>query len=171
MSLVETRELRTGAEVIANARQVRARLYALKAPARAVAPPPPPKPISYISDDEYVMLMGMVKNATPALLLPHPSKPSVQSIQDAVCRHFGIPRGDFLSHRRTASVVLPRQIAMYLAKTLTLRSFPEIGRLFGGRDHTTILHAVRKIEGLVANDDKMREQIEVIRCLLDLRLG
>ena len=71
-----------------------------------------------------------------------------------------------LSSRRTANVVRPRQIAMYLAKTLTLRSLPEIGRRFGGRDHTTVLHAVRKIESLVGNDNVLAEEIELLKRLL-----
>jgi chromosomal replication initiator protein len=70
---------------------------------------------------------------------------------------------DLLSSRRTANVVRPRQVAMYLAKTLTLRSLPEIGRRFGGRDHTTVLHAVRKIEGLVGNDMALAEEIEILK--------
>jgi len=60
-------------------------------------------------------------------------------------------------------VVRPRQVAMYLAKTLTLRSLPEIGRRFGGRDHTTVLHAVRKIEGLVARDTALSEEVESLK--------
>jgi chromosomal replication initiator protein len=59
--------------------------------------------------------------------------------------------------------VRPRQVAMYLAKTLTLRSLPEIGRRFGGRDHTTVLHAVRKIENLVHNDTSLAEEIESLK--------
>ena len=72
-------------------------------------------------------------------------------------------RGDLLSSRRTANVVRPRQVAMYLAKTLTLRSLPEIGRRFGGRDHTTVLHAVRKIENLVGADSSLAEEIESLK--------
>jgi chromosomal replication initiator protein len=60
-------------------------------------------------------------------------------------------------------VVRPRQVAMYLAKVLTLRSLPEIGRRFGGRDHTTVLHAVRKIEALAGNDNTLAEEIEVLK--------
>ena len=60
-------------------------------------------------------------------------------------------------------MVRPRQVAMYLAKTLTLRSLPEIGRRFGGRDHTTVLHAVRKIEGLVARDTALSEEVESLK--------
>jgi chromosomal replication initiator protein len=71
-----------------------------------------------------------------------------------------------LSSRRTANVVRPRQIAMYLAKTLTLRSLPEIGRRFGGRDHTTVLHAVRKIESLIGTDNGLAAEIEVLKSQL-----
>ncbi|HTP90451.1 MAG TPA: helix-turn-helix domain-containing protein, partial [Xanthobacteraceae bacterium] len=60
-------------------------------------------------------------------------------------------------------VVRPRQVAMYLAKVLTLRSLPEIGRRFGGRDHTTVLHAVRKIEALAGNDSAFAEEIEALK--------
>ena len=75
-------------------------------------------------------------------------------------------RADILSSRRTAVVVKPRQVAMYLAKTLTMRSLPEIGRRFGGRDHTTVLHAVRKIEGLSQTDGALREEIELLKRML-----
>jgi chromosomal replication initiator protein len=80
-----------------------------------------------------------------------------------VARQYNVSRADLLSSRRTANVVRPRQVAMYLAKTLTLRSLPEIGRRFGGRDHTTVLHAVRKIEGLVGNDTMLADEIEVLK--------
>jgi chromosomal replication initiator protein len=71
-----------------------------------------------------------------------------------------------LSSRRTANVVRPRQIAMYLAKTLTLRSLPEIGRRFGGRDHTTVLHAVRKIEHLADTDKVLADEIDILKRML-----
>jgi chromosomal replication initiator protein len=80
-----------------------------------------------------------------------------------VARQYNVSRADLLSSRRTANVVRPRQVAMYLAKILTLRSLPEIGRRFGGRDHTTVLHAVRKIEGLVSNDQALAEEIEALK--------
>ena len=63
-------------------------------------------------------------------------------------------------------IVRPRQIAMYLAKILTPRSLPEIGRRFGGRDHTTVLHAVRKIEGMVSDDQKLAREIELLKRLV-----
>jgi len=87
----------------------------------------------------------------------------IEDIQRAIARHFNVPRGDLLSARRTANVVRPRQLAMYLAKTLTLRSLPEIGRRFGGRDHTTVLHAVRKMEALIPKDATLREDAEHLK--------
>ncbi|EJW12037.1 Chromosomal replication initiator protein DnaA [Rhodovulum sp. PH10] len=92
-----------------------------------------------------------------------PRKVKIEEIQRIVARRYNVSRSDLLSSRRTANVVRPRQIAMYLAKTLTLRSLPEIGRRFGGRDHTTVLHAVRKIEGLVGNDTTLADEIEAIK--------
>jgi chromosomal replication initiator protein len=90
----------------------------------------------------------------------------IEEIQRVVSRHFNVSRSDLLSARRTANVVRPRQIAMYLAKTLTLRSLPEIGRRFGGRDHTTVLHAVRKIEALIATETALAAQIDALKCEL-----
>jgi chromosomal replication initiator protein len=87
----------------------------------------------------------------------------IEEIQRIVARQYNVSRSDLLSARRTANVVRPRQIAMYLAKTLTLRSLPEIGRRFGGRDHTTVLHAVRKIENLIGNDTTLAAEIEVLK--------
>lgn len=95
-----------------------------------------------------------------------PRRIRVEDILRVVSKHYGVTRADLLSSRRTANVVRPRQIAMYLAKILTLRSLPEIGRRFGGRDHTTVLHAVRKIEGLVQGDKALAEEIEVLKRML-----
>ncbi|MCC6949241.1 MAG: chromosomal replication initiator protein DnaA [Bradyrhizobiaceae bacterium] len=95
-----------------------------------------------------------------------PRRIRVEDILRIVAKHYGVSRADLLSSRRTANVVRPRQIAMYLAKTLTLRSLPEIGRRFGGRDHTTVLHAVRKIEGLVQGDKGLADEIDALKRLL-----
>ena len=92
----------------------------------------------------------------------------IEDIQKLVATHYQVTRADLLSSRRTAIVVKPRQVAMYLAKHLTPRSYPEIGRRFGGRDHTTVLHAVRKIEGLRQADIGLKDEIELLtRMLLD----
>ena len=95
-----------------------------------------------------------------------PKKVKIEDIQKLVATHFNVSRAEILSSRRSAGVVKPRQIAMYLAKVLTLRSLPEIGRRFGGRDHTTVLHAVRKIEGAVTADVTLREDVELLKRML-----
>jgi chromosomal replication initiator protein len=92
-----------------------------------------------------------------------PKRVRIEDIQRVVARQYNVSRADLLSSRRTANVVRPRQVAMYLAKILTLRSLPEIGRRFGGRDHTTVLHAVRKIEALAGNDSAFAEEIEALK--------
>ncbi|HUI21569.1 MAG TPA: chromosomal replication initiator protein DnaA [Methylocella sp.] len=97
---------------------------------------------------------------------PEPKKIKIEDIQKLVASHFNVSRADILSSRRTATVVRPRQIAMYLSKLLTPRSLPEIGRRFGGRDHTTVLHAVRKIQGLVTSDGTLSEEIELLKRML-----
>ena len=92
----------------------------------------------------------------------------IEDIQKLVATHYNVSRADILSSRRTANVVRPRQVAMYLSKVLTLRSLPEIGRRFGGRDHTTVIHAVRKIEGLTGSDRTLLDEVELPkRMLLD----
>jgi chromosomal replication initiator protein len=95
-----------------------------------------------------------------------PKRVRVEEILKLVSAHFNVTRADLLSSRRTASVVRPRQIAMYLSKTLTLRSLPEIGRRFGGRDHTTVLHAVRKVESLIGNDPALKDEIALLKRML-----
>jgi chromosomal replication initiator protein len=111
--------------------------------------------------------MDMAERAVRDLIRPQePKRVKIEDIQRVVARQYNVSRADLLSSRRTANVVRPRQIAMYLAKTLTLRSLPEIGRRFGGRDHTTVLHAVRKIEGLVDNDTMLAEEIDLLKRLL-----
>ncbi len=95
-----------------------------------------------------------------------PRRVKVEEILKLVSNHYNVSRQDILSSRRTAVVVKPRQVAMYLAKILTLRSLPEIGRRFGGRDHTTVLHAVRKIEALSAKDSALHDELELLKRML-----
>lgn len=90
----------------------------------------------------------------------------IEDILRIVSRHFGVSKGDLLSQRRHRSVVWPRQIGMYLAKHLTARSLPEIGRRFGNRDHTTVLHAIRKIEGELDGNQRLREELEDLKKML-----
>ena len=105
-------------------------------------------------------LLGHLVNAG------EPKRVRIEDIQRVVSRHYNVSRQELVSDRRTRVIVKPRQIAMYLAKTMTPRSFPEIGRRFGGRDHTTVLHAVRKIEELVNSDTKLGHEIELLKRLI-----
>jgi len=93
----------------------------------------------------------------------------IEDIQRFVARHYNISKQDMLSNRRTRIVVRPRQVAMYLAKMLTPRSLPEIGRSFGGRDHTTVLHAVRTVESRLGTDQKLVQEIELLKRLINER--
>ena len=93
---------------------------------------------------------------------------TIEDIQRAVCAHFRIDRGEMASARRARAVARPRQIAMYLAKELTPRSFPEIGRRFGGRDHSTVIHAVKTIEALRTKDADIDADVRRIRHALML---
>jgi chromosomal replication initiator protein len=111
-----------------------------------------------------LVTMEMAEREVRDLIRPQePKRVKIEEIQRIVARQYNVSRADLLSSRRTANVVRPRQVAMYLAKTLTLRSLPEIGRRFGGRDHTTVLHAVRKIENLVGNDAALADEIELLK--------
>jgi chromosomal replication initiator protein len=95
-----------------------------------------------------------------------PKRVKIEDIQKLVATRYNVSRSDILSERRTAAVVRPRQIAMYLSKVLTLRSLPEIGRRFGGRDHTTVLHAVRKIEKQLTDDHTLLDEVELLKRML-----
>jgi chromosomal replication initiator protein len=95
-----------------------------------------------------------------------PKRVKIEDIQKLVASRYNVSRSDILSERRTAAVVRPRQIAMYLSKVLTLRSLPEIGRRFGGRDHTTVLHAVRKIEKQIGEDIALNDEVELLKRML-----
>lgn len=91
----------------------------------------------------------------------------IEDILKIVSRHYKVPRNELLSARRSRDVVRPRQIAMYLAKALTSRSLPEIGRRFGGRDHTTVLHSVRKVEQMIKDDLELSQEIELLKRMLE----
>jgi chromosomal replication initiator protein len=97
---------------------------------------------------------------------PDGSRVRVDDILKVVGRHYNVARTDLLSPRRARNIVIARQVGMYLAKKLTPRSLPEIGRRFGGKDHSTVLHAVRKIEGLISTDERLsREVAQLIRLI------
>ena len=94
-------------------------------------------------------------------------KINIDDIQRKVAEHYNIRLADMMGPKRARNVARPRQIAMYLSKQLTSRSLPEIGRRFGGRDHTTIMHGVRKIEELLVEDSAMVEDIAVLKRMLE----
>ena len=97
------------------------------------------------------------------LLRAHDRRITIDEIQRKVAEHYNLRMGDMHSARRARNVARPRQIAMYLAKQLTARSLPEIGRKFGGRDHTTVMHAVRKVEELMKDDAQIAQDVDIIR--------
>ena len=86
----------------------------------------------------------------------------IDEIQNKVSNYYNINVDDLISSRRLRSFARPRQVAMYLAKKLTSRSLPEIGRKFGGRDHTTVIHAVKKIDQLKSENEKFDEDVSVL---------
>jgi len=101
------------------------------------------------------------------LLRANDRRITIEEIQKKVAEHFNIRVADMHSARRARQVARPRQVAMYLSKQLTARSLPEIGRKFGGRDHTTVMHAVKKIEELSAGDSSFAEDVELLRRMIE----
>ena len=102
------------------------------------------------------------------LLRANDRRVTIEEIQKRVAEHFNIRLADMHSARRARAVARPRQVAMYLAKQLTSRSLPEIGRKFGGRDHTTVMHAVKKVEELRSTDAGFNEDVELLRRMLEI---
>lgn len=111
--------------------------------------------------------LDMVQDCLSDMLRSSERRVTVEEIQRKVAEHFNIRLSDMLGPKRTRTIARPRQIAMYLSKEMTSRSLPEIGRRFGGRDHTTILHGVRKVVEMRAQDNQLNEDIELLRRLLE----
>ncbi len=101
------------------------------------------------------------------ILRANDRKVTIEEIQKRVAEHYNIRLSEMYSARRARAVARPRQVAMYLSKQLTARSLPEIGRKFGGRDHTTVMHAVRKVDELRSLDSNFAEDIELLRRMLE----
>lgn len=93
-------------------------------------------------------------------------KLTIEEIQRKVAEHYNIRLADMVGPKRLRNIARPRQVAMYLAKALTLRSLPEIGRRFGGRDHTTIMHGVKRIEELISTDSQLSDDVTLLKRLL-----
>ena len=104
--------------------------------------------------------MDAVTSALRELSLSSERRLTVDDIQKTVASHFGVTTADICSKRRTQSVVRPRHVAMYLAKVMTTRSLPDIGRRFGGRDHSTVIHAVNKVTTMIESGDPIAEDID-----------
>ena len=111
--------------------------------------------------------LEMTQEVLHDLLRASDRKVTIEEIQKRVAEHFNIKIGDMHSARRARAVARPRQIAMYLAKQLTARSLPEIGRRFGNRDHTTVMHAVKKVDELRSTDSEFAEDVELLRRMLE----
>ena len=138
--------------IISNVREMEGALNRLVAHATLVG-------TSITVETAQVVLQDLLKSSN--------KKITIEEIQKKVAEHFNIRLTDMHSPRRSRSVARPRQIAMYLAKSITSRSLPEIGRKFGGRDHTTVMHAVKKIEELKHQDNNFNEDIELLKRLID----
>ncbi len=111
--------------------------------------------------------MEMVQECLADLLRSSERKVTIEEIKRRVAEYYSLRMTDLISARRARVVARPRQVAMYLCKMLTSKSLPEIGRGFGGRDHTTVIHAVRKIEELMSTDGQLSEDVENLRRLLE----
>ena len=130
-------------------------------PVLAVVEPAPPSPL------EAALPLG-IGTPLPEYVLSYPAAStvppplSVRTIQRAVCAHYGITLVDLLSTRRTQAVVTARQVAVWLCRRLTPHSMPAIGHHFGRRDHTTILHAARRVEALRQTDSATQARLDAL---------
>ena len=123
--------------------------------------------IAYSSFANRPLSIDMAKEVLKDLIRASQRKTTIDDIQRKVADYYNLRLSDLLSARRSRTIARPRQIAMYLSKILTTRSLPEIGRKFGGRDHTTVIHAVKKIEDLRVGDVAIDEEVEVLRRSLE----
>ncbi|MBE2278006.1 MAG: chromosomal replication initiator protein DnaA [Rhodobacteraceae bacterium] len=110
--------------------------------------------------------LDLAQDCLADILRASDRKLTIEEIQRKVAEHYNVRLSDLIGPKRLRTIARPRQVAMYLAKQLTSRSLPEIGRRFGGRDHTTIMHGVRKIEELAATDSQLADDIQLLRRLL-----
>lgn len=146
------------AAMMAAASARRARLYAphREPETESVAPVVKPVVLSHVVFNDPVR--DWIALATPAATKPGESTRIIALVAET----FGVTRLDLISERRTADIVMPRQICFYLMRTCTTLSFPEIGRRMGGRDHTTAIHGVRKIAGLLETQPHIRVLVEAL---------
>lgn len=176
MGAIQVRECRTAEEVLSNFREVRARTWALgvpvtqrpiqsTAPNKDVEAPPPAAP-DYRKEIEG--LAGRIARLEAQIETRNDGDQperwnSMRQIRRVVCEHYGITPHDLDAKSREAPIRDIRHVAVYLCRMLTIKSFPEIGRMFGGRDHTTALHSVRTVERRVATDIDFAAEIEALK--------
>ena len=110
--------------------------------------------------------LDLTQDCLADILRASDRKITIEEIQRKVAEHYNIRLSDMIGPKRVRTIARPRQIAMYLAKQLTSRSLPDIGRRFGGRDHTTIMHGVKKIEELMTGDSQMSDDLQMLKRLL-----
>jgi chromosomal replication initiator protein len=123
--------------------------------------------IAYASLVGRPITLDMSQDVLRDLLRCNDRKVTIEEIQRRVAEYYNVRLADMLSARRARAVARPRQVAMWLSKQLTTRSLPEIGRKFGGRDHTTVIHAVRKIDELRQADSGMDEDVDLLKRMLE----
>lgn len=158
MSVVE---YTTAADVRRGATEVRRRLMALKKsePPAPVPPPPEPEPLAAEAEQQQA----------PQEAAEAEQRVSVRTIQQEVARFYRVSFDEMLSERRHWNIRHPRQVAYYLARTMTLQSLPDIGRRFR-RDHTTIMHGLAKIRAMIEHDERLQDEIELIKIKIARRL-
>ena len=113
------------------------------------------------------LTIDMAQEVLKDLIRASQRRITIGDIQRKVADYYNLRLSDLLSARRSRTIARPRQVAMYLSKILTTRSLPEIGRKFGGRDHTTVIHAVKRIEGLRDSDSAIQEEVDLLTRALE----
>jgi chromosomal replication initiator protein len=111
--------------------------------------------------------LDCVRRLLKDVLAPPARSVSIEDIERKVCAYFHVRVTDLHSAKRARNISRPRQVAMFLAKQLTSTSLPAIGRYFGGRDHTTVMHAITAIDGLMARDVAIKEAVTLLRQSLE----
>ena len=123
--------------------------------------------IAYSSFVKKPLTIEMAQDVLKDLIRASQRRITIDDIQRKVADYYNIRLSDLLSARRSRTIARPRQVAMYLSKLLTTRSLPEIGRKFGGRDHTTVIHAVKRVESLQDSDAAIQEEVDALSRALE----
>ncbi|MFN3723156.1 MAG: chromosomal replication initiator protein DnaA [Paracoccaceae bacterium] len=110
--------------------------------------------------------LDLVQECLSDILRSSEKRLTIEEIQRKVAEHYNVRLSDMIGPKRLRTIARPRQVAMYLSKQMTSRSLPDIGRRFGGRDHTTIMHGIRKIEELMAGDGQLADDVQLLKRLL-----